>query len=974
MNLRIEGMTCSSCVHSIETHLIKMHGVKSAVVTLSTQKGKITYDAEHIGVRDLIEAISDLGFDAEPVTESWGSIGTSYLTQKEEVKKWRNAFIFNLMFGAPSMFIMMYFMYFMDMDHMDHGSSCCVMPGVSLENLIMVVLATPVQFIGGRYFYVHAFKALRYGTTNMDVLIMLATNIAYFYSIGILMIFFVFNMDHSPRTFLETPPMLLTFVSLGRWLEHVAKGKTSEALTKLMSLQPSEAVLIDWNESDGTVSNERSIDIQLVQRGDYLKVVPGTKIPVDGKVVSGNSMADESLITGESLPVPKKVGSLVISGSINENGVLIIAATHVGRETTLAQIVKLVEEAQTSKAPIQQFADQVAAYFVPGVLVISILTLVSWIFIGFHYKTWFHMIKDLYHYHVTKMSDTEMIYGFAFQCALTVLSIACPCSLGLATPTAVMVGTGVGALNSILIKGAEPLELAHKVNIVVFDKTGTITFGIPKLKRVMVFLNKIDVMGSATFRPEIIIKKLLALMGSAEMNSEHPIASTICSYVKNVLSHDSSSLNGSLTWGRVEDFMAVPGFGLKCKISRISDLISEKGKIDEAFNTGVDENKRTRVELDGAKISFLFYSDTSCDSNGTNGSSGANSFIAPNQPSLIELEGEICHDNSYDHHYVPDDKIFQVLIGNREWMARNGIRIPIETEENMVGEEESGSTVVCIAIDGVLLALVCVADKIKPEASLAVSALESMGLEVILLTGDNAKTASCVAKRVGIRRVYAEVLPVHKIRKIRQLQEQGFVVAMVGDGINDSPALVQADVGIAIANGTDVAVEAADIVLVRNDLLDVVAAIDLSTKVVTRIRINFLFASIYNFIGIPMAAGLFLPFGLVLKPWMGSAAMAASSLSVITSSLLLKLYRKPSPEELAQKSNSMKRAGDMMSLKRGADDETGFKRAATDSLKGSICSNLSKILSLPSSKNMSTYGEGLKRTEKGVEMEMSPLV
>ena len=957
VNLTIEGMTCSSCVHSIEAHLTKMHGVKSAVVTLSTNRGKIVFEPEHIGIRDLVEAVTDMGFEAKPVTETWGSIGTSYLTQKAEVVKWRNAFIFNLMFGAPSMIIMMYFMYFTDMEQMN---ACCVVPGISLENLCMVLLATPVQFIGGRYFYIHAYKALKYGTTNMDVLIMLATNIAYFYSIGVLLVFMLFNMEHSPRTFLETPPMLLTFVSLGRWLEHIAKGKTSEALTKLMSLQPSEAVLIDWNDVDKTVSNERKIDIQLVQRGDHLKVVPGTKIPVDGRVIYGDSMTDESLITGESLPVTKKVGSLVISGSINENGVLIIVATHVGKDTTLAQIVHLVEEAQTSKAPIQQFADQVASYFVPGVLIISILTLFSWIIIGFHYKTYYLMIKDLYHYHLSNVGDTEMIYGFAFQCALTVLSIACPCSLGLATPTAVMVGTGVGAINSILIKGAEPLELAHRVNIVVFDKTGTITFGIPKLKRLMLFLPKMDVF---TLRSEIVIKKLFALMGSAETNSEHPIASTICSYIKEVMGTDSLTHFQSMTWGRVDDFVAVPGFGLKCNISRISHLLGTNRKIDEIFCSPGDQSKITRGELEGAKINFFFVPDADCDSN----RSSIHSFVSPpQQASLIQLDGEILKET--DELQSIDDKVFHVVIGNREWMARNGVRIPIEAEDNMRGEEENGSTVVCVAIDGTLMSLVCVADKVKPEAKLAVSALESMGLEVILLTGDNAKTAKSVAKKVGIRRVYAEVLPIHKIRKIRQLQDQGFVVAMVGDGINDSPALVQADVGIAIANGTDVAVEAADIVLVRNDLLDVVAAIDLSSKTVNRIRINFLFACIYNFIGIPMAAGLFLPFGLVLRPWMGSAAMAASSLSVVTSSLLLKLYRKPSPEDLAKRSTNIKKVNHVH-LKIGADDDTGFRRVSPESFKGSVCSSIGKMLNLPA-KN----GDGYRRNAKAAEMELSPLV
>ncbi|RWS02199.1 copper-transporting ATPase 1-like isoform X2, partial [Dinothrombium tinctorium] len=835
-------------------------------------------------VRTIVDAISDLGFVSYPVTDYWGSLNDTYLSQKEEVRKWRKAFFFNLLFGLPSMAVMMFFMYVVDEHHM-----CCLIPGLSLKNLLLFMLVTPVQFIGGHYFYQKAYKAVKHQVANMDVLIMLATNIAYFYSVAILIFFVLNESNHSPRTFFETPPMLLIFVSLGRWLEHIAKGKTSEALAKLMSLQATEACLIEWDHENQSVISEKCIDVQLVQRGDFLKVLPGVKIPVDGRVVFGHSMADESLITGESLPVPKKIGSAVIGGSINKNGVLIIIATHIGKETTLSQIVRLVEAAQTGKAPIQQLADKIAGYFVPVVLLISMATCLGWIAYGFYNPNY---IRHVFMYKDENIDDTEMIICFAFQCALTVLAIACPCSLGLATPTAVMVGTGVGALNGILIKGAEPLEVAHKVKCVVFDKTGTLTVGYPTVTKISLLLNKLN---NSFFSASQSLKLLFSIIGSAENNSEHPIANAIVEFVKRILHTNEEA---SSFWGKVDNFTAVPGFGLSCCVSNLERLVdkSSGNSLINDFNT-LKSSKQSLIE--GVLIEIL-------------------SEKEPQEADLIlDISSDVFIDAKLEH---------RVLIGNREWMLKNGLQISSLIDAEMCNQEVNGSTTVLVAIDGRILAIISVADTVKPEAGITVNTLQHMGLEVILLTGDNAKTASAIAKQVGIRKVFAEVLPSHKVRKIKQLQDKGKIVAMVGDGVNDSPALAQANVGIAIANGTDVAVEAADVVLVRNDLLDVVAAIDLSRKTVTRIRMNFLFACVYNFIGIPLAAGLFMPWGLVLKPWMGSAAMAASSVSVVTSSLLLKLYRKPTLQELESKygkfaaKKSSLTSSSMVSVHCGLDD------------------------------------------------------
>ncbi|XP_076344880.1 copper-transporting ATPase 1 isoform X1 [Tachypleus tridentatus] len=937
LELEIHGMTCVSCVHSIESNLIKHPGIISVSIALATQIGKFQFDPEVTGPRDIVDAIKDLGFGASTITDHRRD--ASYLSQKEEVKKWRNSFLFSLVFGLPSMAVMMYFMGI----RMSTGKHdiCCLIPGLSTENLFLWILATPVQFIGGRYFYVHAMKAIKHRMANMDVLIMLATNIAYFYSVAVLIYFMIDGADHSPKTFFETPPMLLVFISLGRWLEHIAKGKTSEALAKLISLQATEATLVDL-DSDCQIISEKQIDVELVQRGDILKVVPGEKIPVDGRVTYGNSMADESLITGESLPVAKRPGSQVIGGSINQNGMLLISATHIGKDTTLAQIVKLVEEAQTSKAPIQQLADKIAGYFVPSVVAVAVFTLLAWVIVGYNSV---EVIRKFHKKGHTEMTDSEIIFQFAFQCALTVLSIACPCSLGLATPTAVMVGTGVGALNGILIKGAEPLEVLHKVKSVVFDKTGTITNGVPVMTRICIFVEE-------KICP---LPKLLALVGTAETNSEHPIAVAITKFVKETLQVQ--------TFGKCEEFSAVPGCGLRCKISNIEPMLKAAEDAEKMVNVGngsLSPDQQYHIRIGDVVVDH----GSSMISNYNSATNLANSL-------LKSLNGPEQANNSREQR----SKSYFVLIGNREWMLRNGLSVNEEVDSIMKEHENKGQTAVLVAIDGAIVCVMAVADTVKPEAHLAVYTLKKMGLDVILLTGDNKKTAAAIAKQVGITRVFAEVLPSHKVMKVEQLQKKGIKVAMVGDGVNDSPALAKANVGIAIANGTDVAVEAADVVLIRNDLLDVVGAIDLSHRTVHRIRLNFLFASIYNLLGIPIAAGVFMPFGLVLKPWMGSAAMAASSVSVVCSSLLLKLYHKPTRQSLQtseyqetlKKSQLYSSEWDDISVHRGLDD------IEMPELKGSMLStNLSRVLNIvQGGKQISKNGHLLSDDDEN--MELSPL-
>ncbi|XP_062957574.1 copper-transporting ATPase 2 isoform X2 [Cynocephalus volans] len=800
VELIITGMTCASCVHNIESRLTRTNGITYASVALATSKAHIKFDPEIIGPRDIVKIIEEIGFHASLAQRNPNA---HHLDHRMEIKQWKKSFLCSLVFGIPVMGLMIYMLIPRNEPHesmvLDHN----IIPGLSILNLIFFILCTFVQFLGGWYFYVQAYKSLRHRSANMDVLIVLATSIAYVYSLVILAVAMAEKAERSPVTFFDTPPMLFVFIALGRWLEHVAKSKTSEALAKLMSLQATEATIVTLGE-DNLIIREEQVPVELVQRGDIIKVVPGGKFPVDGKVLEGNTMADESLITGEAMPVTKKPGSIVIAGSINAHGSVLISATHVGSDTTLAQIVKLVEEAQMSKAPIQQLADRFSGYFVPFIIIISTLTLVN---------------------PNKHISQTEVVLRFAFQTSITVLCIACPCSLGLATPTAVMVGTGVAAQNGILIKGGKPLEMAHKIKTVMFDKTGTITHGVP---RVMRFLLLVDVAA-------LPLRKVLAVVGTAEASSEHPLGVAVTKYCKEEL--------GTETLGYCTDFQAVPGCGIGCKVSSVDGLLAHSEHRLGEWATHV---------------------------NGV-GSLPAEKDTAP--------------------------QTFSVLIGNREWMKRNGLTISSDVSDAMTDHEMKGQTAILVAIDGVLCGMIAIADAVKQEAALAVHTLKSMGVDVALITGDNRKTARAIATQVGINKVFAEVLPSHKVAKVQELQNKGKKVAMVGDGVNDSPALAQADVGIAIGTGTDVAIEAADVVLIRNDLLDVVASIHLSKRTVRRIRVNLVLALIYNLIGIPIAAGVFMPIGIVLQPWMGSAAMAASSVSVVLSSLQLKCYKKPDLEK-----------------------------------------------------------------------------
>lgn len=717
ISLNVRGMTCAACAARIEKGLSKLPGVSRANVNFAAESVTVEFDPESIDANQISAKVGDLGYQAFSQEEQ--SVDQEREARELEVQYQNRRLIISSILSTPLLL-------FMILEWVG------IHLPIAMNNLhwISFGLATPVQFYIGWQFYTGSYKALKNGSANMDVLIALGTSSAYFYSIVLL-------FQKAMESYFEVAAVLITLVILGKTLEARAKGRTSEAIKKLMGLQAKTARVIRDN-------NEFDIPIEEVVHGDLILVRPGEKIPVDGIVREGISAVDESMLTGESIPVDKKPGDQVIGATINKNGALKFEATKVGKDTALAQIVKMVEQAQGSKAPIQRIADQVSAYFVPAVVVLAIITGISW--------------------YLVSNDFSRALVGF-----VSVLVIACPCALGLATPTAIMVGTGKGAENGILIKGGEHLEKAHKISAIVLDKTGTITKGEPAVTDV------IAINGYAE-------KEVLAIAGAAEKNSEHPLAQAIV----------IKAQQEQLEFKPVADFTAIPGQGI-----------------------------------------------------------------------VVKVDGQ------------------EVLLGNAKLMAENNITIG-DFEERINSLEASGKTVMSLALEGRLAGILAVADTVKEHSALAIKQLQDLGISVYMITGDNKRTAQAIAGEVGITNVLAEVLPEHKAEEVEKLKKQGFVVAMVGDGINDAPALATADVGMAIGTGTDVAMEAADITLMRGDLRSIVASIKLSKSTMAIIKQNLFWALIYNTLGIPLAA-----FG-ILSPIIAGGAMALSSVSVITNSLRLK--------------------------------------------------------------------------------------
>lgn len=715
--LKLVGMTCAACAARIEKKLNSLDGVYNAAVNFAVERASFEFNPDLISLKEIEKAVNNLGFEAFVVGDE--AVDREKEARENEMAFQRRRLIISAILSGPLLFFMIF-----------EWIGIHLPMSMRTMHWASFILSTPVQFYVGWQFYTGSYKALKNGSANMDVLIAVGTSAAYFYSIALL-------AQHAKFSYFEVSAVLITLVIFGKNLEARAKGRTSEAIKKLMGLQAKTARVIRQGV-------EQDIPIEEVETGDLVLVRPGEKVPVDGVVEEGMSAVDESMLTGESIPVDKKPGDNLIGATINKNGALRFKATKVGRDTALAQIIRLVEEAQGSKAPIQRIADKVSAYFVPTVVALAVIT-------GL---TWYFATGDF----------TKALVGF-----VSVLVIACPCALGLATPTAIMVGTGKGAENGILIKGGEHLEKTHKLTALILDKTGTITKGEPEVT---------DIIAVNGFSENDV----LAVAGAAERNSEHPLAQAI------VKKADTDKVNMQ----NVSGFEAIPGHGIKARV-------------------GQDE----------------------------------------------------------------------ILLGNVKLMNENGIELA-GLKERVEDLESKGKTVMHLAVEGKMAGVIAVADTVKEHSAEAIKQLKEMGIAVYMITGDNARTAKAIADQVGITNVLAEVLPEHKAEEVEKLRSKGHVVGMVGDGINDAPALATADVGMAIGTGTDVAMEAADITLMRGDLRSIVSSIKLSRGTMNVIKQNLFWALVYNLLGIPLAA-----VG-ILSPVLAGGAMALSSVSVVSNSLRLK--------------------------------------------------------------------------------------
>lgn len=849
VQLKVYGLPSPEATADLQTDLKNTPGIVSVNLSFASGRASITHSPSIIGLRAIVELIEQAGYNALVADNDDNNAQLESLAKTKEIQEWKRDFRVSLSFAIPVFLISMFLPMFIK--PLDVGSiKLPIIPGLWLGDVVCLVLTVPVQFGIGRRFYVSAFKSIKHGSPTMDVLVVLGTSAAFFFSCAAMLVSILIPPHSRPSTIFDTSTMLITFITLGRFLENRAKGQTSKALSRLMSLSPPMATIyadpiaaakaaeswdaqheIDEKKADdsdatGSAVDERTIPTELIEVGDIVILRPGDKIPADGIVMRGESYVNESMVTGEAMPINKKPGSALMAGTVNNAGRLDFKVTRAGRDTQLSQIVRLVQEAQTSRAPIQRMADIVAGYFVPIIITLGLSTFICWMVLS-------HILP---HPPMIFLSDASG--GRLMVCVklcIAVIVFACPCALGLATPTAVMVGTGVGAEQGILVKGGAALETATKINHVVLDKTGTLTMGkmsVSQSEQTGMWKTQVDLWWT--------------LVGLAETSSEHPIAKAILSGAKEKL---RLAVDEQLA-GNMGDFKATVGNGIAASIEPGSGY----------------ENRR-----------------------------------------------------------------YAIIIGNASFLRKQGVTVPTTPEDEYNDYEDvrrqslsgpssskmgqsAGITTIHVAIDSVYAGSIGLSDILKPTARAAVAALHRMNISTSLVTGDQAATAHHVAALVGIapENVFAGVLPQGKKEIIQDFQKQGKTVAMVGDGINDSPALATANIGISLASGTDVAMDAADVVLMKpNQLMDIPASLQLSKTIFRRIKLNLLLSCVYNAIGLPIAMGFLLPWGITLPPLAAGAAMACSSVTVVVSSLLLKFWNRPDwmREESVELSLPLRRAG-----------------------------------------------------------------
>ena len=737
----IDGMTCASCVATVENAVKKLPGMTSCSVNLTTEKMAVSYDDSQVNQEKIEQAVADAGYGAKLFVQ--GQAASQEEREEKRLAGMKQRLIWSTIFTLPLLYISMGSMMGLPLPAFLEAASHPL-----TFTLVQLALTLPVMAIGW-HFYRTGFKTLYKGHPNMDSLVAVATTAAFLYSLASTYHVFLGHAHHVHQLYFESVAVILTLITLGKFFETLSKGRTSEAIKKLMHLSAKEALVV----RDG---QEILLPIEELVLGDQVLVKPGQKIPVDGQVLSGHSSVDESMLTGESIPVEKTIGDQVYGGSINSQGALTIETQKLGKDTLLSQIIKLVEDAQATKAPIAKIADQVSGVFVPVVMGIALVAGLAWFFLG------------------------GQFFSFALTVAVSVLVIACPCALGLATPTAIMVGTGLAAKNGILFKSGDSLELAHQVDTIVFDKTGTLTRGKPEL------------VSLTSYQADWNREQLLRAVASLEAQSSHPISQALVDKAK----------EEGLSLSAVQDFENLAGFGLKGQVA-----------------------------------------------------------------------GQ------------------ELLVGNKALMGKEEVDLS-SAQADFVQLTQEGQTPIIVASQGQLLGLLGVADQLKPDSQAAIQALQAKGIEVVMLTGDNEQTAQAIAQEAGINRVISQVLPDQKAQAIADLQAAGKKVAMVGDGINDAPALALADLGIAMGAGTDIAIESADIVLMKPDLLDVVKTLAVSQATIKTIKLNLFWAFIYNILAIPVAMGvLYLFGGPLLNPMLAGLAMSFSSVSVVLNSLGLN-YRK----------------------------------------------------------------------------------